>query len=138
MASFVTIVVTIILSILYVAIASSGIRIYNECKEIKDEQKWKNMHALLTNTLIATIVIPLVLLTQFLSSKNVLGGMVILYGLVGLVRSSTAYGISKEAKCQDVTKESEQNFLMIAVAGSLFVLLGGGAFLAMTRRSAYD
>lgn len=138
MTSFVTIAVTVILSIMYVAIASSGIRIFNECNEIKDEQKWKNMHALLSNTLVAALVIPFVLLTQFLSSQNVTGGMVILFGLMGLIGSSTAYGISKEAKCQDVAKESEQNFLMMSIAGSLFVLLGGGAFMAMTRRPAYD
>jgi len=89
---------------------------------------------LLTNTLIVSIVIPGVLLTQFLSSGNVAGAMIILYGLMGLIGSSVAYSIAKESKCENVTNTSEKNFLMISVAGSLFVLLGGGAFMAMSRR----
>jgi len=134
MASFFPIIISVILGILYVAIASSGIRIFNKCTEIKESQKWKNMHALLTNTLIIALVIPGVLLTQFLSSGNVAGAMVILYGLMGLVGSSVAYSIAKESTCESVSNASEKNFLMISVAGSLFVLLGGGAFMAMSRR----
>ena len=134
MTSFVPILISVVLCILYVAIASSGIRIFNKCNEIKDEQKWQNMHMLLTNTLIVSIVIPGVLLTQFLSSGNVAGAMIILYGLMGLIGSSVAYSIAKESKCENVTNTSEKNFLMISVAGSLFVLLGGGAFMAMSRR----
>ena len=134
MTSFVPILISVVLCILYVAIASSGIRIFNKCNEIKDEQKWKNMHMLLTNTLIVSLVIPGVLLTQFLSSGNVAGAMVILYGLMGLIGGSVAYSIAKESKCENVTNDSEKNFLMISVAGSLFVLLGGGAFMAMSRK----
>lgn len=134
MVSFFPIIISIILGIVYVAIASTGIRIYNKCIEIKESQKWQNMHALLTNTLIIAMVIPGVLLTQFLSSGNIAGAMTILYGLMGLVGSSVAYSIAKEAKCENISKESEKNFLMLAVAGSLFVLLGGGAFVAMSRR----
>ena len=134
MTSFVPILISVVLCILYVAIASSGIRIFNKCNEIKDEQKWKNMHMLLTNTLIVSLVIPGVLLTQFLSSGNVAGAMVILYGLMGLIGGSVAYSIAKESKCENVTNASEKNFLMISVAGSLFVLLGGGAFMAMSRK----
>lgn len=89
---------------------------------------------LLTNTLIVSLVIPGVLLTQFLSSGNVAGAMIILYGLMGLIGGSVAYSIAKESKCENVTNTSEKNFLMISVAGSLFVLLGGGAFMAMSRR----
>lgn len=134
MTSFVPILISVVLCILYVAIASSGIRIFNKCNEIKDEQKWKNMHMLLTNTLIISLVIPGVLLTHFLSSGNVAGAMVILYGLMGLIGGSVAYSIAKESKCENVTNDSEKNFLMISVAGSLFVLLGGGAFMAMSRK----
>ena len=134
MASFFPIIISIVLAILYVAIASSGIRIYNACSEIKDSKKWQNMHALLANTLIIAMVIPGVLLTQFLSSGNIAGAMVILYGLMGLVGSSVAYSIAKEAKCESKSNASEKNFLMLSVAGSLFVLLGGGAFMAMSRR----
>ena len=134
MTSFIPIILSIVMAILYTAISSTGIRVFNSCNEIKDELKWKNMHMLLSNTLVIGIMIPVVLLAQMLSNGNITGAIMILYGLIGLIGGSTAYGIVNENKCAEVSKESEKNFLMISIAGSFFILLGGGALLAMSRR----
>lgn len=128
------VIISVVLAVLLVALTSSGIRIYNECNEIKDKQKWKNTHMMLTNLLVVGIMIPVVLLAQFLSNGNITGAMLILYGLLGIIGSSASYTLANEAACASVVNASEKNFLMISVASSLFILLGGGAFLSFSRR----
>lgn len=136
--SYISVILAVVFGIAYTAVASSGIRIFNECNDIKDSKKWKNMHMLLANTLVMGIVIPIVLFTQLLSGEKVTGAIAMLYGLMGLIGSSVAYGISKEKTCESVSNQSEKNFLLMAVGISLTILIGGGVFIGMSRKSSYS
>lgn len=138
MSSFTPVIISAVLGTLYFTISSSGIRIYNNCLQIKDDKKWKNMHALLSTTLIIALVIPGVLLTQFLAKDNVLGSITILYGLLGLIGSSIAYNISKETDCEKAINKGDQNFFLVSIIGSLIVLLSGSGITSFSRKPTLE
>lgn len=140
MNSFIPIILTIVLGVFYVSISSIGIDIYNKCNELKTSDKWKNLHSLLSHTLVIAMVIPGVLLMQYLASGNVMGGMGILYGLMGLVGSSVSYGIYNESVCKKFTTDSQKTYLIIAIVGSIITLIGSGILVSSTKSttSIYD
>ena len=121
-------VVSILLGAAYTSVASIGIRVFNECDDIKESEKWRNLHLALSNSMVMGITIPIVLLTQYLASDNVMGAMALLYGLMGIVGSSIAYMILKEKKCKGISNSTEDNFVLGSIVLSFFVMLGGGFF----------
>jgi hypothetical protein len=125
---------SVMLGAAYTSIASIGIRVFNECEDVKESEKWKNMHLVLSNTMVMGIMIPIVLLTQYLAGDNVLGAMALLYGLMGIVGSSVAYTIVKHKNCKGISNKTEENFVLGSILASLVVLIGGG-FLASSSRS---
>jgi|SaaInl85LU_5_DNA_1037374.scaffolds.fasta_scaffold07104_5 NAD/NADP transhydrogenase beta subunit len=135
--NIVSVILSVLFGIAYIAVASSGIRVYNECNEIKDSQKWKNMHLLLSNTMVIGIMIPVVLLTQLLAGGKVTLAITMLYGLMGLIGSSVAYNLSREKQCEGISKDSEKNFLLLAIGISLTIMIGAGVFMG-TSSSSYD
>ena len=131
--TYISILFAIVFGMAYTAVSSIGIRVYNECKELQGDKKWINLHLLLANTLVIGIMIPVVLLTQFISGGRVTAAITMLYGIMGLVGSSVAYAITKESACTDVSKSGEKNFLIGSLVVSIFILIGGGAYMGMSK-----
>lgn len=128
-----SILFAVIFGIAYTAVSSIGIKTYNECKAIQGNKKWDNMHLLLANTLVIGIMIPVVLLTQFIAGGRVTAAITMLYGIMGLVGSSVAYALTQESECKGFSKESEKNYLIVGIVMSILVLLGGGAYMGMSK-----
>lgn len=127
------VVASVLLGAAYTSIASIGIRVFNECEDVKESEKWQNMYMVLTNTMVMGIMIPIVLLTQYLAGDNVLGAMALLYGLMGIVGSSVAYTIIKHKSCNGISNKTEENYVLGSILLSLLVMLGGG-FLASQKK----
>ena len=127
------VVTSVLLGAAYTSIASIGIRVFNECEDVKESEKWRSMHAVLSNTMVMGIVIPIVILTQYLAGDNILGAMALLYGLMGIVGSSVAYTIMKHGSCKGIGNKTEENFILGSILASLLVMFGGG-FLASQKK----
>ena len=120
------VVASVLLGAGYTSIASIGIRVFNECEDIKDSDKWKNAHMVLSNSMVMGIMIPIVLLTQYVAGDNIVGAITLLYGLMGIVGSSIAYMIMKDKRCKGISNTSEDNFVLASIFLSLLVMIGGG------------
>ena len=127
------VVTSVLLGAAYTSIASIGIRVFNECEDVKESEKWRSMHAVLSNTMVMGIVIPIVILTQYLAGDSILGAMALLYGLMGIVGSSVAYTIMKHGSCKGIGNKTEENFILGSILASLLVMFGGG-FLASQKK----
>ena len=127
------VVASVLLGAGYTSIASIGIRVFNECEDIKDSDKWKNAHMVLSNSMVMGIMIPVVLLTQYLAGDNITGAITLLYGLMGIVGSSIAYMIMKDKQCKGISNTSEDNFVLASIFISLLVMIGGGVLASGTK-----
>lgn len=127
------VVASVLLGAGYTSIASIGIRVYNECEDIKDTDKWKNAHMVLSNSMVMGMMIPIVLLTQYLAGDNITGAITLLYGLMGIVGSSVAYMIMKNKQCKGISNTSEDNFVLASIFISLLVMIGGGVLASGTK-----
>ena len=121
------IVLTIILATFYVSVSSIGIGIYDKCNQLKTSEKWKNIRKILSHTLVIAMTIPGVLFTRYLvGDDKLMGGMGILYGILGIIGSSIAYALYNESACKEHTKESQGNYLIGAIVGSVITTIGSG------------
>ena len=121
------VIITIILATFYVSVSSIGIDIYNKCNQLKTSEKWKNTHNILSHTLVIAMTIPGVLFTRYLvGDDRLMGGMGILYGILGIIGSSIAYALYNESACKEHTKESQGNYLIGAIAGSVITTIVSG------------
>jgi len=90
----------IALIISYVLIASIGINTFQNCTDVQERQKWKNIKMFLSHTLTIAIVVPIILKlkdTDFLSGDN----MFILYGIFGFLAAAMSLGMANDSKCKD-------------------------------------
>jgi hypothetical protein len=129
--TFFAIALTIISGIFYIATASIGVKTYNECKEIQGVKKWDNLKMLLTHTMTMSMMIPVVLIAQLFAGGKVAAAMAIIYGIMGLVGNATAFAMTKEGACGEVTKKDSKNYLIFGMTASSFIILGGSAYLVM-------
>ena len=136
--TFVAIVLTIIFGIFYIATASIGVKTYNDCKEIQGVKKWDNLKMLLTHTMTMSMMIPAVLIAQRFAGGKVAAAMAIIYGIMGLVGNATAFAMTKEGACGEVTKEDSKNYLIFGMIASLLIMLGGSVYLSGKNKSAYN
>lgn len=133
MESPLSILFAVLFGAAYVAVASMGINVFNKCSAIQDSRKWKNMHLILSNTMVVAMTIPVVLVVQMMASGRVTAAVLMLYGLMGVIGSSVAYGLVKEKQCESISKPSDRNFLMIAIVLSFVIMFGGGMLLGSSR-----
>ena len=90
----------IALIISYVLIASIGINTFQNCTDVQESQKWKNIKMFLSHTLTIAIIVPIILKlkdTDFLSGDN----MFILYGIFGFLAAAMSLGMANDSKCKD-------------------------------------
>lgn len=90
--------ISLILS--YVLIASLGISTFQNCPDIQDSQKWKNIKMFLSHTLTIAIVVPIILLlkdTDFLNGDK----MYMLYAILGFIASAMSLGMADDSKCKE-------------------------------------
>jgi len=84
----------------YVLIASLGISTFQNCPDIQDSQKWKNIKMFLSHTLTIAIVVPIILLlkdTDFLNGDK----MYMLYAILGFLASAMSLGMADDSKCKE-------------------------------------
>ncbi len=84
----------------YVLIASLGISTFQNCPDIQDSQKWKNIKMFLSHTLTIAIVVPIILLlkdTDFLNGDK----MYMLYAILGFIASAMSLGMADDSKCKE-------------------------------------
>mgnify|MGYP001030153195 FL=1 len=90
----------IALIISYVIIAGLGINTFQNCTDVQESQKWKNIKMFLSHTLTIAIIVPIILKlkdTDFLSGDN----MFILYGIFGFLAAAMSLGMANDSKCKD-------------------------------------
>ena len=86
----------IALIISYVLIASIGINTFQNCTDVQESQKWKNIKMFLSHTLTIAIIVPIILKlkdTDFLSGDN----MFILYGIFGFLAAAMSLGMANDS-----------------------------------------
>ena len=90
----------IALIISYVLIASLGISTFQNCPDIQDSQKWKNIKMFLSHTLTIAMIVPIILLlkdTDFLNGDK----MYMLYAILGFIASAMSLGMADDSKCKE-------------------------------------
>ena len=84
----------------YVLIASLGISTFQNCPDIQDNQKWKNIKMFLSHTLTIAMIVPIILLlkdTDFLNGDK----MYMLYAILGFIASAMSLGMADDSKCKE-------------------------------------
>ena len=84
----------------YVLIASLGISTFQNCPDIQDNQKWKNIKMFLSHTLTIAMIVPIILLlkdTDFLNGDK----MYMLYAILGFIASAMSLGMANDSKCKE-------------------------------------
>lgn len=84
----------------YVLIASLGISTFQNCPDIQDSQKWKNIKMFLSHTLTIAMIVPIILLlkdTDFLNGDK----MYMLYAILGFIASAMSLGMANDSKCKE-------------------------------------
>lgn len=84
----------------YVLIASLGINTFQNCPDIQDSQKWKNIKMFLSHTLTIAMIVPIILLlkdTDFLNGDK----MYMLYAILGFIASAMSLGMANDSKCKE-------------------------------------
>lgn len=128
--------VTVVLSVLYTAIASVGIKRFNECKEIQGISKYANRKAFLSYTLVSLIAIPIAFLVLKFGSMtpSAPGFMVMVSGILGIIASVFAFQIQKAAECTKSAKASDRNFTIAAISAAVLMTIGGMGMIALTNK----
>lgn len=123
---------TIIFGIMYTASASLGIKTYNDCKALQGEKKWDDLKMLLSHTMAIGIVIPIVILMQYLVGGKVAAGIAMLYGILGIAGNTSAFMMINEEECKEADVDSK-NYIIVGIFFSIVILLGGGAYIAFKK-----
>jgi len=128
--------ITSVLGIIYTAIASVGIKRFNDCKEIQGVAKYANRKMFLSHTLTGLIAVPVAFLVLKFGSvtPSATGFMVMLSGVLGIIASVFAFQIQKAAECTKTAKKSDKNFIIVAITASVLMTLGGIGMIAMTNK----
>ena len=122
--------VTIIFGILYVAVASIGVKTYNKCDSVQGVKKWDSVKMLLSHTMTVSLMIPFVLIAQHFVGSKVASVMAIIYGIMGLVGSASSFALTREDDCGRVMPADSKNYLIAGMVMSILLILGGGALLS--------
>jgi hypothetical protein len=132
------IVVTAVLGAIYTAIASIGIKRFNNCKEIQAMSNYVNRNDFLSATRIALITIPIAFLVLKFGTMtpSAPGFMVMMSGVLGIIASVFAFQLQKAAKCTNIVKKSDKNFVIVAISASVLMTLGGIGMIAMKNKNS--
>ena len=97
----------------YVLIASLGINTFQNCPDIQDSQKWKNIKMFLSHTLTIAMIVPIILLlkdTDFLNGDK----MYMLYAILGFIASAMSLGMANDSKCKEKGYTGTSAFFLIS------------------------
>lgn len=132
------IAVTAVLGAIYTAIASIGIKRFNDCKEIQTISKYANRKEFLSATLIALISIPIAFLVLKFGTMtpSAPGFMVMMSGVLGIIASVFAFQLQKASECTNIVKKSDKNFVIVAISASVLMTLGGIGMIAMKNKNS--
>ena len=122
--------ITVIFGILYVAVASIGVKTYNKCDSVQGVKKWDSVKMILSHTMTISLMIPFVLIAQHFVGSKVLAIMAVIYGIIGLVGSASSFALTRENDCGRVMPADSKNYLIAAMVMSILLLLGGGALMS--------
>lgn len=118
---------TIVFGVLYTASASLGIKTYNDCVALQGVEKWDNLKMLLSHTMAMGLVIPVVVLTQYLTGAKVLAGIAMLYGIMGVVGNTSAFMMINREECKEADRDAK-NYIVAGIVFSILLFVGGAYF----------
>lgn len=128
--------ITTVLGIIYTAIASIGIKRFNDCKEIQGIAKYANRKMYLSHTLTMLLTIPLAFMMLKFGSMtpNATGFLTMISGILGIIASVFAFQIQKAAECEKSVKKDDKNFIIVAITASVLMTVGGIGMIAFTNK----
>lgn len=131
--TFMTVGFTILFAAMYTASASLGIKTYNECKALQGVKKWDDLNMLLSHTMAMGLVIPVVIVTQYLAGSGITAGIAMLYGIMGIIGNASAYAMITQEGCTESTDKDAKNYIIVGIAASTLIFLGASAFLGFKK-----
>ena len=85
--SYGTLFLIAVMGVFYIAVSSVGIKTFNDCDQVQNSQKWKNLKMFLSHTMTAAIAMILtLLLTKIVKSEA--AAFALLFGIFGIIASS--------------------------------------------------
>jgi hypothetical protein len=128
--SYGTLFLIVIMGVFYIASSSVGIKTFNDCDQVQNSQKWKNLKMFLSHTMTAAIAMILTLLiTKIVKSEA--AAFALLFGIFGVIASSMTLAMTNE--CKDSADKSARNFGIVSLVG-YFSLMFGSIIMMMGRR----
>ena len=128
--SYGTLFLIVIMGVFYIAITSVGVKTFNECDQVQNSQKWKNLKMFLSHTMTAAIAMILtLLLTKIVKSEA--AAFALLFGIFGVIASSMTLAMTRE--CSSTADKSARNFGIVSLIGHILLLILS-VYLMMKRR----
>ena len=128
--SYGTLFLIAVMGVFYIAASSVGIKTFNDCDQVQNSQKWKNLKGFLSHTMAAAIAMILTLLvTKIVKSEA--AAFALLFGIFGLIASSMTLAMTNE--CSSTADKSARNFGIVSLIGHILLLILS-IYLMMKRR----
>lgn len=128
--SYGTLFLIAVMGVFYIAVSSVGIKTFNDCDQVQNSQKWKNLKMFLSHTMTAAIAMILtLLLTKIVKSEA--AAFALLFGIFGLIASSMTLAMTNE--CSSTADKSARNFGIVSLLGHILLLITS-IYLMMKRR----
>ena len=112
----------IALIISYVIIAGLGINTFQNCTDVQESQKWKNIKMFLSHTLTIAIIVPIILKlkdTDFLNGDK----MYMLYAILGFIASAMSLGMADDSKCKEKGYTGTSAFFLVGYLAMIAYLI---------------
>jgi uncharacterized membrane protein len=118
--SYGTLFLIAVMGVFYIAVSSVGIKTFNDCDQVQNSQKWKNLKMFLSHTMTAAIAMILtLLLTKIVKSEAAAFGL--LFSIFGLIASSMTLAMTNE--CSSTADKSARNFGIVSLVGHILLLM---------------
>jgi hypothetical protein len=128
--SYGTLFLIAVMGVFYIAVSSVGIKTFNDCDQVQNSQKWKNLKMFLSHTMTAAIAMILtLLLTKIVKSEAAAFGL--LFSIFGLIASSMTLAMTNE--CSSTADKSARNFGIVSLVGHILLLMASMASMWVRR-----
>ena len=118
--SYGTLFLIAVMGVFYIAVSSVGIKTFNDCDQVQNSQKWKNLKMFLSHTMTAAIAMILTLLvTKIVKSEA--AAFALLFGIFGVIASSMTLAMTNE--CSSTADKSARNFGIVSLLGHILLLM---------------
>lgn len=125
--------IILLLSVLYLIIASIGIDMYSKCKELEGNKTHENLNKWIIATLAISITIPFTLILTKMSGSKLTPVLMIIFAIMGIIGSSTSLNWSMKCEGVDTDDKSKQIYSGLNL-GSFICLCLIAMFLMRPKR----